>query len=203
MITKTSSQNESVLLQIAEKLVLAKQELDELALQLSLGKTDAKDKYEEIKKEFRARLSELKQIVPTDSHKTAAIDLISKIVELEAALLTGKVDSKKVFDDQRRVIMSVIQELENAIVNRFGEVPVVNEFIHDIEKFKLKLEILRLKFTLKKFKIKNAFRTGMDEAVSIVRTAEAKVTKVKARYRNFRDEIGLAYNHMKKAVKKM
>lgn len=198
----TEDQSESVLLTIAERLVSVKQELGDLADQLSSGKVEANDKFEEIKNEFRARLSELKRIIQADPQK-AAVALVTKIIELETALLSGQVDAKEVFEAQKKNILAAMTSVEDEMIKHFGEVPAFNNFLHEVEKFKLKLEILRLKFVLKKFKIKDAFRSGMDEAVDTVRTAASKVRRARERYRNFRDEVRLAYSHMRKAVKKL
>ncbi|MCA6434418.1 MAG: hypothetical protein IM574_12520, partial [Cytophagales bacterium] len=46
---------------MAEGLLQAQQEIDELALQLSLGKSEAKEKLEEVKKEFIKGINTLKK----------------------------------------------------------------------------------------------------------------------------------------------
>src|SRR5436189_3568255 len=127
---------------IAEKLVEARQELEELAVQLSLGKADAKAKYEEIKKDFRKRVNEFRVIVAAEPQKNATIALIGKIIELETALLSGRVDAARVFEDQKKAILGTIVAIEEEVLRRFGKVPGVHNYIHETEKFKLKLEIL-------------------------------------------------------------
>lgn len=203
MKTTTNSQIEAALQQMTEKAVLARQELDELALQLSLGKAEAKDKFEEIKRGFRVKLNELRHIIQAGFQEKAAKDLISKIIALETTLLADKADSQQAFNAQRRVLATLIGKLEEVIIKKFSSAPAVRGFVYEIEILRLKLEVLRLKFVVRKFKIKNSFRTGMDKAASVVRAAESKVRNTRDRYRNFRDEIGQAYNHMKKAVKSM
>jgi hypothetical protein len=203
MKTTTNRQIEAALQQMSEKAVLARQELDELALQLSLGKAEAKDKFEEIKKGFRVKLNELRRIIQADSKENAGKDLISKIVALETILFADRADSPHAFNTQRRVLATHISKLQEVIARRFSSVPAIHEFVYEIEILRLKLEVLRLKFAVRKFKIKNSFRAGMDKAVGVVHAAESKVRNTRDRYRNFRDEIGLAYEHMRKAIKSM
>ncbi len=203
MNTTTDSQVGSTLQPMEEKVILARQALDELALQLSLGKAEARDKFEEVKKEFSAKLIELRSMLQAEAQQKAIVDLLSKIVELETALLTGKVDSPRAFNVQRRTLVAITEKVEAAIGNKLSRVPALSEFIHEIEILRLKLEILRLKFTVKKFKIKNSFHKGMDKAVDIVRAAESKVKKTAGRYREFREDVKQVYHQMQKAIRNL
>src|SRR5689334_24714203 len=61
MRTKETTSGKTLLEEVGEKLQLARQELDELAVQLALGKAEVKDKFEEMKKSFLKRLNELNE----------------------------------------------------------------------------------------------------------------------------------------------
>jgi len=75
------------------------------------------------------------------------------------------------------------------------------DFSHDIEKFKLKLEIIRLKFNLKKFEVKDAFKEGMSNARREIETGiRNKLKDGSSKYSDFQDEMSLAYKHLKKAL---
>ncbi len=57
--TETTNQK-PILVKIADQLLKDQQELDSLAVQLSLGKAEAKDKFEEVKKQIRKSIQEFK-----------------------------------------------------------------------------------------------------------------------------------------------
>jgi len=60
MPTKKEDKDKPVLQRIADQLLVAQQEIDDLALQLALGKAEAREKFQEVKKEFRHHVAEFK-----------------------------------------------------------------------------------------------------------------------------------------------
>ena len=91
--------------------------------------------------------------------------------------------------------------------SKFANNAIVNDVVNELEKFKLKLEIIRLRFVLKKFEIKDGFQSGMSDArkriSKILSASKTKLSKAKETYTDFRDEISESYRHMRKAVKKI
>lgn len=185
---------------IAEKAIAAQQEMDELAVQLALGKAEAQDKFEEIKKEFRKNIQSWKKISGKIGEEGN-----SALSALEARLSLGEAMDKKVFEEQYKKIMDTLKALEKDIEKRWPEMKTPEEILHEIEKFKLKLEILRLKFGLKRFEIKDDFRKKMgaitDTIESITKQTGKKISAGKSRYNDFKDEVTLAYKHVRKALK--
>jgi len=207
MNTTTSTTEKSTLVKIAEKLLQAQQELDELAVQLALGKAEAKDKFEEIKHEFAIRVNELKQMISTNSRSQEVTDLLARIETLDALLNVGKAETPDSFEVQKRKIIEAIGEIEDRIRHKFLTLVDANHFTNEFEKFKLKLEIIRLKFVVKKFEVKDGFRAGMKiahkEITGIVEGTEHQFKKVRDKYDDFTEEISTTYKHLKKAVKKL
>ncbi|GHN02676.1 hypothetical protein WSM22_41650 [Cytophagales bacterium WSM2-2] len=199
--------DESVLLKIAKKLNEAQQELDELALQLSLGKAEASDKFEEIKKEFAARLTALKQLIKQSTKGEAWSDLTTRLSGVESELVARESKTQASFEIQKEKIIAALLALEKGLKSKFVNNDALHEVVNELEKFKLKLEILRLRFTVKKFEIKDGFRSGMDEARdgirNILTTAKDKWDKTKDTYNDYRDEIIESYDHLRKAIKKI
>lgn len=181
------SDQKELLQEVAGKLLKAHQEIDELAVQLSLGKAEALDKFEEIKKEFRYRLSEWKQL--------AGARQITNIGKLQIQLDMGKAKDPKSFDAQKEKILTALKALKTPA------------FKYEAEKFKLKLIILQLSLALKKMEIKDEFRQGMTDAKkkieSIADKAKSQLKKGKAKYSDVSDEVQLAFKHMRKAVEKL
>jgi hypothetical protein len=194
-----------LLKKLGESLLQAQQEIDDLAVQLSLGKSDAKEKFEEVKKEFIEKVNELKQLVKSSFDKSIPIALKLKLEELELQLKVGKVETKESFDLQRAVLVEATIALENEIIKALEKIETSDYFHHAVEKFLLKLEILRLKFGIKKFEIKDTFRTRMERAKkSIHRFADnAKKMRSRKTHIDFKEEIAEAYKHLKSAVKNL
>lgn len=207
METSDNAAEKSILLKIAEKLSAAQQELDELAVQLALGKAEAVEAFEKIKKEFSLRLAELSQILESTAENEDLSSLKAKIAELKGQLVSGKADTKGLFKAQRQKLLVALKALEEAIKEKFIRHPRVSEIINEMEKFKLTLEILRLRFVLKKFEIKDGFRSGMKEAAfeitNLFHRTERKIKNAKQSCTDFGDEIQEAYRYIKKAVKKI
>jgi hypothetical protein len=143
-----------VLQKIADKLIAAQQELDELVVQFALGKAEGKEKFEEIKKEFRQRVAEFKQLLDAPAAGLLTPETRRKIEELELQLALGKAESKELFEEQKKKILKTLSHVEAEIKTWINSGRLPDDFSHDIEKFKLKLEIIRLKFDLKKFEAK-------------------------------------------------
>ena len=80
-------------------------------------------------------------------------------------------------------------------------------FLHEAEKFKLKLTILQLAFALKRLQVKDDFRQRMSEAKKGIEAVTEKVNErmkaEKAKLNDFRDEFQMAYSHMKNAIEKL
>jgi hypothetical protein len=203
--TKTKETSKPILQVLGEGMLKAQQEIDELVLQLSLGKTEAKEKFEEIKEDFTKRVNELKQFLKSAMDKPVPVALKSKLEELELQLKEGKADTKAAFDLQRAALIEATIALENEIRKALEKIETSDYFHHEAEKFLLKLEILRLKFGIKKFEIKDAFRTRMAKAKKSIHGFADKATKIGTRknHTGFRDEIAEAYKHLKSAVKNL
>lgn len=188
--------------QVREKLVLIQQELDELALQLSLGKAEARDKFEELKVEFRNKVTALK-LQLHQSGETIRPEVIRTLEEFELQLALGKAETKDRFHEQKIKILQSLNTLEQAGMEWMKTFDS-KFFTHETEKFKLKLEILRLRFDLKAFEMKDAYRGTMPalrrELERIHHRLQQRINSGSSRYDDFTDELSLAYKHLKKAV---
>src|SRR5690349_18101063 len=158
MKDERNTSEKPVLQKIADRLLDVQQELDELVVQFALGKAEGKEKFEEIKKEFRQRVAEFKKLLEAPASGLLTPETRQKIEALEVQLALGKAETKELFEEQKEKILKTLSHIESEIVTwvKSGKLP--DDFSHDVEKFKLKLEIIRLKFTLKKFEVKDAFK---------------------------------------------
>lgn len=205
---KTEETTETNILQkVTDKLLAAQQEIDELALQLALGKADARDKFEDIKREFRSKVSELKNILANPAENYLSPEVKAKIEELELQLALGKADSKDLFEGQKKKIMNALTNLEEDIQKNWRRIKAPDFFVHEVEQFKLKMEILRLRFRLKKFDVRDDYRNRMQtvrrEIKKMTTKAKDRVNARQEKYDDFKYEISLAYKHIKNAVESL
>lgn len=207
MEAETKTTEKSMLEKIAGKLLKAQQELDELAVQFSLGKAEARDKFEEIKREFRTQVTELKHTLTTTVLKEMASVSKAKFEELELQLALGKANTADAFEEQSKKILNSLHALENEIKGKLKQSMEVDSFSQEIEAFKLKVEILRLKFILKKFEVKDTFKEKMNDASRVIdklkTSAKEKMDSGKGKYDDFKDEVQLAYKHLRKALESL
>ena len=183
----------------------AQQEIEELAVQFSLGKAEASDKFEEIKKEFSKKSFEWKLKISEIKNDEKYANLKAMLEELELQLALGKAEAIELFEEQRKAIVNAVNALQEEVKRNPEWKANMNEFDVETEKFKLKLEIMKLKFELKGFELNEDIKEGMLEARKkidhIFKGVEDRWDASKNKYADFEDEILLAYKHLKKAVK--
>jgi hypothetical protein len=130
-----------------------------------------------------------------------------KLDQLEARLALGKVESKELFTSQKQKITMAIQEVEDEIKEWLEKSTTSNYLDHEMEKFKLKMEILWLKFGLKKFEIKDDIKEGLSDARKKVEKIsdgiKNRIDDGKVGVGHVRNQIKNAYAHVMKAVQKL
>lgn len=193
---------------LEESMLGIQREIDELALQLSLGKADVKDKFEEIKKEFEVKLASLKHLFNrAEVSQFVPIRLEWKLQDLELQLRSGSSASKESFGAQCSALIAATIDLGKDVASVFQKTKTSNYFRHETETFLLKLDILRLKFGSKQFKIRNSFRSNMRGAKKVIRQISHKVqgaeSKTRRGKREAKREIAVVYKHLKSAVKNL
>lgn len=194
---------------ISKILKATQQEVEELAVQFSLGKAEAALKFEEIKKEFNAKSNEWKNsfVKTEEAGQDAFMKMKGKLEELQLQLSLGKAEGKELFEEQRKKIVHAIHDLQNEYRSNPEWNEKLSEFNEEVEKFKLKLEMLKMKFEDKSFQVKEGFQKEMLNAKieidQFLNKAEEKFEKAGKKYSNFSKEISSVYNHLKNAVKKL
>jgi len=207
METTVKSKQRPILVKIADQLLKDQQELDLLAVQISLGKAEVKDRFEEAKKQMKKSIREFKEVLSFDknSNKDWANSIRIKLNELEGQLAKGKVESKKVFDEQKQIILKEIEELRNEIKMNPDAVKLAHYFTAATEKIKLQMDLFEKNMGAKKTGLTEEFKDEMNHAREKINTLLAKANKKKddmdLKLENFNDEIHLSYEHLKKAFK--
>jgi hypothetical protein len=183
---------------VVETLRKAAIEIEELQVQAALGKAEAKDKYEEIKKKFNLVLHEAKSKI--DSGKEVAQDIDTKFDELRVQLELGKAEGLDAFKEQKKGLLAKLHEIEVNIKTNKRLNDIYAFVLLEIEKFKLKLEVLEQKFIKGKEDAKASFEKGKTEFNTFIEKIKAKYgKKEETKWEHFQDEISEAFTHFKKA----
>jgi ElaB/YqjD/DUF883 family membrane-anchored ribosome-binding protein len=173
-------------------------EIDHLAVQFALGKAEVKDQLETLKKDFNSILGQWK--VDLGSTSTG---VLRKIQELEVQLALGKAESQQLLEEQLKKIRTIIAELEVEL-KQYAKSPNVEGIKQDIAQLKLKLEILKLKLKAKSGEYDNKIREGLKSSIKsiddLITDAQTNWNKSKE---PFKEKIGSAFDHLKKAVQSL
>jgi hypothetical protein len=180
--------------------------VEEMEVQLALGKADARKTFESERKHFieyvRERREALRHAaveVAKDKH-----DLLLKFETLEEKLRTEAADTKEMFELQKEVILHAIYEVEHGIKAYYGEMATdVQEFL---DGFKTKLDGYRIQLALGKFKDDASLETKkaeLREAVSDMRLQLSKEENAKQKLDTVSTELTEAFDHFKKAFKEI
>ena len=176
--------------------------LEEFQVKTALGKAEAHEKYEEVKKKFNLFLhdseSEIKGI------KEKIEELNTKFDELRVQLALGKAETKEIFKKQKKQLLLTLHEIEvkiktNETLSRMYALTLI-----EIEQFKIQLEILEQKFSKDKKEGKVSFEKGKQEFNSFIDKFKSKYTRKKeeSKIEHFQNEISVAFDHFKKAFSK-
>lgn len=176
--------------------------LEELQVKTALGKAEAQEKYEEVKKEFNLFIhdSEFK----IKGIKQHIEELKSKFDELRVQLVLGKAETKEIFKKQKKELLLTLHEIEvkiksNETLNRMYALTLI-----EIEKFKIQLEILEQKYNRDKKETKSSFEKAKQEFNSFIEKLKVKYgsKKEETKLEHFQNEISEAFVHFKKAFSK-
>ena len=183
-------------------------ELEEFRLQAALGKAEAHDAFEGAKKKFNTFVHEAKLKLDNakDVVKERSVQLKTLLETLQVQLALGKAETKEVFEEQRKKIAHALNELETLIKKNKTTDEFYTRLQMEVEKFKIKLDILKLRYDLNKLEARNEFeekKVDFSQKLSdLKKRLEKKEGEVQDKWEHFRTEITDAYSHLKKAFVK-
>jgi hypothetical protein len=194
---------ETIASKIVEGVEAALTEIDELRVQLALGKAEAKELYEINKKRFHASVQEMENTFRELRKDEAILPLVNAMETLRVQLASGKAETKELFEEQYDKIYKALNQLELQLKSN----KTINENyarLHlELEKFKIKLELFALHYKLKKISAQFNFENRKAELAEKLDGIKAKMLlkqkKGKEKWENFQEEIKEAYNHLKSA----
>jgi hypothetical protein len=176
--------------------------LEELQVQTVLGKADAQDKYEDVKKKFNIFIYDSEFKIKGIKEKIE--ELNTKFEALRVQLALGKAETKEAFKKQKKQLLLILHDIEvkiksNDYLNRMYALTLI-----EIEQFKIQLEILEKKFSKDKKETKDSFEKGKYDFNSFIDKFKSKYEKKKeeTKIEHFQNEISEAFGHFKKAFSK-
>ena len=176
-------------------------ELEEFQVKAALGKAEAQDKYEDIKKKFNGFIYDSKSKIRVGKEKVEGIN--TSLDELRVQLALGKADSMDAFRAQKKQLLYTIHELEVKIKSNETLKRMYAFVLIEIEKFKVQLDLLEQKLEHGKEEVEGSFEKGKQEFNLFIDKVKSKYTKKEeTRLEHFQDEISEAFSHFKQAFAK-
>lgn len=178
-------------------------EIEEFRVQTALGKAEAQDKYEEVKKKFNLFVHDSEFKIKGAKEKID--ELNAKFDQLRVQLALGKAETIEAFKKQKKQLLLTFHDIEvkiktNETLNKMYALTLI-----EIEQFKIQLEILEQKFKKDKVEAKDSFEKGKQDFNSFIDRLKDKYGKKKkeeTKFEHFQNEITEAFDHFKKAFSK-
>jgi hypothetical protein len=197
------------LVKLADRLVKDQQELDELAVQLALGKAEANDKFEEAKKKMRKRVKKVTAAVSSkfEQNKEWVQSLKGKLANLTDHLGKGKAETPEMYEEQKTNILQGLTEVEHEIQKSPEASKLSRSFNVASEKIKLQMDLFEKKLGAGKKELTKEFHEEMDKAKKKIHAIAARIKEKKddvdLKLDHFSDELRESYDHLKKAIKSL
>ncbi|NND14827.1 MAG: hypothetical protein HKN89_00715 [Eudoraea sp.] len=187
---------------VVKSLRTAAVELEELQVQAALGKAEASDKYEEIKKKFNMFIHESKGKYEMGKEKVE--DLHTQFDELRVQLALGKAETIDAFKEQKKQLLETIHEIEVKIKSNERLNRMYAFMLLEFEKFKAQLELLEQRFDKGKESATTSFEKGKLEFNDFIEKMKARYSNEDeaTRWEHFQGEISEAFSHFKHAFSK-
>lgn len=174
-------------------------QLEEFQLQLALGKAEAADQYEAIKKKMKTKIRAAKKSI-LDAGTDAEDALLGTIEELEVQLALGKAETRDQFAEQKKRIFRAINRLDKELDPEHAD----EQIRHEMETFRIKMELLDLHYSLGAMDARDKFQVEKHKLEETLAKLKVKYTVKKADVLKDVDqrkaELKEAYRHLKKAV---
>lgn len=176
-------------------------ELEDFQAQLTINTSEIFEKYQEVKYNFHQFMYEALEKLKEE--KVSARELTMKFEGVENLLNSEKVETRENFIVQTREIIIHVEEIEEALKNTAVDGVFYVKVNTEIEKFKIKMEILNLRFELGKLDERKEFESLKSDFNEKVDKIKVKFTSgeptVAKSWDHFSNECTEAYKHLKRA----
>lgn len=177
--------------------------IEELELQLSLGKAEAKDAWEKesknLKKFFRQQQAQFEKA--DAQNKDQRITLVRKLSELSSVLRKEEAKSKRSFDNFRKQTLKLIHEVEYMLREIISDSP--ERISRQLTALRNPLDVYRIQLALSEYDTRqklsrpqNELEVVLDKTIQIIdRENNLDGNSVE----RFMEEISQSFNHLKHA----
>lgn len=185
-----------------EKSMQMKALVEELELQMALGKAEARDVIKEEQKNLKKFINQQK-VEMNRSEKTANEHrevLNKKFIDLETAVSKELPTTKRKFDAYKKETLHSIYELEYQLKESYGDVSP--DIQTQLNKFKVKLDGYRVQLALANLEDEAQLNNRKAELQTAIDSIQEKMNKEiadRGKVENFVDEVTESFDHMKKA----
>ena len=185
-----------------ERLTQMKVLMDEMQVQMALGKAEAKDIFDRERKNFLSFVSEEKNVLRrTGEAATKHRQTLSERVDaLDARLAKAPAENKRQYDVQKRETLHAIYNLELAMKEAYGDVGMALQI--KLNAFRAKLDDFRIKLALGDFEEEAMLETMKPELVNAISDLRERLKKeagASEKIDSFANELSTSFDHMKKA----
>jgi hypothetical protein len=185
-----------------ERLTQMKVLLDEMQVQMALGKAEAKDIFDRERKNFLQYIAEEKTMLrrtgeAATTHRQA---LMENFELLDTKLAKPPAENKRQFDAQKKEVLNAIYTLEMAMKEAYGDVGMALQ--GKLDAFRNKLDTFRIKLALGEFEAEEqleALKPDLINGIAEIRGRLSKEMGASEKIDSFTNEISTSFEHMKKA----
>lgn len=202
-----TSSKSSIGEKIIEDLKKTTIELEKMRVQIALGKAEGRDLYEDSKKKFHKYVASLKtKVSGVSKNSNENIEnFVAMLEHLQVQLALGKAETRDVFNDQKKKISAVLNDIDKFIKSDKTAAHAYVKLLVEIKKFKIKLDIISLRYQLKKIEAGQEYEKRKVQFSKEINDLKKRILKkekdtASAKWAHFKDEITEAYSHLKKAV---
>ncbi len=208
----TTDQKQGLKEKIEKKLNQLKASAEHLNVQLHLGAAEAKDEFEEQKKNLAKLVDTAQEKLGNviDAGEEKAKNLKTTIDELRVQAALGRAETEDVLEDQAKKINKGLNQLKKGLANTADKAEhkaesFADETKHQIEDMHTRFDLLRLRTHLGKKEAEKAWDEKKKELSEKLHEFNQKLEKGKDvaedKWEHFADEMSEAWDHLKKAFK--
>ncbi len=196
----------------AKKLEAWKSQVQHLNVQLHLGAMEAKDEFENQKKNISGWLNSaedsLSKVKGVSEEKAKELKTAIEGLRVQAAL--GKAETEEKLKEQQKNLSSKINDLEGSLKTMYAASAdkadeLTEEASHKLDEFRTKLDLLKLQLHLGKEETKDKWAEKKKDLSLKLQQLDDSLEKgahvASEKWDGFSTEIGEAWKHVKSAFK--
>ncbi len=169
-----SDNYKEVAARVAEELEKTAAEVDLLQVQTKLGKAEVMDTFEDLKKQLYRAVQEAEMALQRSGQAADIRAVLNALELLRVQLTLGIAESREVFETQQEKIHASLAQVLATVKKEKTLGAFSDKLNFEIEKFKVKLDLLDLHFKLDRISLQQAFdekRKVLEEKIKMVRSS--------------------------------